>query len=92
MTCFRRVGLQLVIGVRPKMNENLGGLSNRILSENCPKNYIGKLSNSSRRRMSNGLFWRVVQQFTSEGCPQSKQIDLFGNNFHTWHKHLCESR
>ena len=57
------------------------GCQNRILSENCPKICIGKLSNSSRRRMSNGLFRRVVQQFTSEGCPQSKQIDLFGNNF-----------
>ena len=46
------------------------GLSNKIISESCSKNCFGKLSNSSRRRMSNGLFWRIVQQFTSDDCPK----------------------
>ena len=31
--------------------------------------------------MSNGLFQRVVQQFISEGCPRSKQIDLLETIF-----------
>ena len=43
------------------------------------------------------LFLRVTQQihlgglsnvFISEGCPQLKQIFLFGNGFHTWYKHV----
>ena len=43
-------------------------------------------------------FQRVIQQihlkglsnvFISNGCPQIKQIDLFGNDFHTWHN-ACE--
>ena len=41
----------------------------KIISKSCSKNYIRKLSNSSCRRMSNELFQRVVQQFTSEDCP-----------------------
>ena len=44
------------------------------------------------------MFRRVTQQihlgglsnvFLSKGCPEIKQIFLFGNDFHTWHKHVC---
>ena len=43
------------------------------------------------------LFQRVTQRiflgglsnvFIYEGFPQLKQIFLFGNGFHTWHKHV----
>ena len=71
-----------------------GGLSN---------NFIGKLSEelcweivqqfTSERPMN--CFGKLSNKFASEDCPtlsegclQIKQIFLFGNNFHTWHKHV----
>ena len=47
------------------------------------------------------LFQRVIQKihlgglsnvFIAEGCPQIKQIDLFGNDFHTWHNARVRER
>ena len=68
-----------------------------ILSESCPKNCVGKIVQQFTSKGPMNFFQRVTQQihlgglsnvFISEGCPQLKQIFLFGNDFHTWHKHV----
>ena len=85
MTCFRRVGSQLVIGVCPQMNENLRVVKRklyrkvvrRIVLESyptvhvrgCPMDYFGELSNNSLGGLSNVFIRRVVQRIYSEGCP-----------------------
>ena len=67
MTCFRRVGLQLVIRVCPQMNENLRVVKikfyrkivQRIALKSCPVVHVegclmecfGELSNNSPRRV-----------------------------------------
>ena len=66
--------------------------------------YFEGLSNNFIGKLSEELCWEIVKQFTldrpincfrelfnkftSEGCPQIKQIFLFGNDFHTWYKHV----
>ena len=71
-----------------KNNNFIGKLSEELCWENCPKIHI---------RGTHELFRRVTQQihlgglsnaFILEGCPKLKQIFLFGNDFHTWHKHV----
>ena len=71
-----------------KNNNFIGKLSEELYRENCSTIHVGG---------AHELFWRVTQQirlrglsnvFISEGCPQLKQIFLFGNDFHTWHKHV----
>ena len=59
-------------------------------SEGGPKLFIGvcSLLYMSRRVVHKINYQSVSTIYASEGCPQSKQIDLFGNNFHTWHKHV----
>ena len=71
-----------------KNNNFIRKLSEELCWENCPTIHV---------EGAHELFQRVTQQihlgglsnvFISEGCPQLKQILLFGNDFHTWHKHV----
>ena len=72
------------------------GLSNRILSESCPKNCVRKLSDNSCRRgplivlesYPTNLPRRIVQRIFVGGLPINKTNILFGNDFHTWYKHV----
>ena len=59
--------------------------------------YFGGLSNNFIGKLLEELCWEIVQQihleelsnvFLLKGCPQIKQIFLFGNDFHTWPKHV----
>ena len=77
MTCFQRVGSQLVIGVCPQTNENLRVVKiklyrkvlQRIVLERCPTIHdggcpmdcFGVLSNNSLEGLSNIFIRRVVQ-------------------------------
>ena len=70
-----------------KNNNFIGKLCGELCWENYPTIHVGG---------AHELFRRVTQQidlgglsnvFISEGFPQLKQIFLFGNDFHTWHKH-----
>ena len=96
MTCFWRVGLQLVIRICPQTNENL-----RVVKIEFYRKIVRRIVLGNRPtihvREAHELFPRLIQQihigglsnvFISEGCPQIKQIFLFGNDFHTWHKHV----
>ena len=93
---FSEGWLQRIIGVCPQTNENLRVVKRkfyqkvvrRIVLGNHPTIHVGE---------AHELFRRVVQQihlgglsniFISEGCSQIKKIFLFGNNFHTWNKHV----
>ena len=60
MTCFQRVGLQLVIGVCPLTNENLG------FSE---ENFIEKLSEELHWKVVQQFTSEYVQWTVSESCP-----------------------
>ena len=71
-----------------KINNFIKKLSEELCWENCPTIHVGG---------AHELFQRVTQQihlgglsnvFISEGCPQLKQIFLFGNDFHTWLRHV----
>ena len=71
-----------------KNNNFIRKLSEELYRENYSTIHVGG---------AHELFRRVTQQihlgglsnvFISEGCPQLKQIFLFGNDFHTWHKHV----
>ena len=89
MTSFRRVDSKFI---SENCSKNcLGKLSNnscRRMSTDC----FRELSNNSPRRVVHEINYRSMSTiYASEGCPQSKQIYLFGNNFHTWHKHVRES-
>ena len=54
-----------------------------------PKLIIGVCPIYMSRRVVHKINYRSMSTiYASEGCPQIKQIDLFGNNFHTWHKHV----
>ena len=71
-----------------KNNNFIGKLSEELCWENFLTIHVGG---------AHELFLRVTQQihleglsnvFISEGCLQLKQIFLFGNDFHTWHKQV----
>ena len=41
------------------------------------------------QRVAHKINYRSMSTiYVSKGFPQIKQIYLFGNNFHTWHKHV----
>ena len=93
---FSEGWLQRVIGVCPQMNENL-----RLVKKKFYRKVVRTIVLGNRPTIHVGeaheLFQRVVQQihlgglfniFISEGCPRIKQIFLFGNDFHTWNKHM----
>ena len=46
-----------------------------------PMNCFGELPNKF-------LLEGFSNVFISEGCPQLKQIFLFEEDFHTWHRHV----
>ena len=57
--------------------------------EGGPKLIIGVCPLYMSQRVVHKINYRSMSTiYASEGCPQSKQIDLFGNNFHTWQKHV----
>ena len=70
MTCFRRVGLQLVIRVCPQMNENLRVVERkfyrkivrRIALESCPTVHVGGCTMDCFGELSNNLPRRVVHK------------------------------
>ena len=59
------------------------------ISEGGQKLIIGVCPIYMSRRVVHKInYWSMSTIYASEGCPQIKQIDLFGNNFHTWHRHV----
>ena len=54
-----------------------------ILSESCPKNCVRKIVQQFKSEWPMNCFRELPNIFTSEGCPQLKQIFLFKNDFHT---------
>ena len=59
------------------------------ISDGGPKLIIGVCPIYMSRRVVHKINYRSMSTiYASEGCPQIKKIDLFGNNFHTWHKHV----
>ena len=70
MTCFRRVGLQMVIRVCPQTNENLRivkrkfylKIVRRIALESCPTVHVGGYPMDYFGELSNNSPWRVVHK------------------------------
>ena len=58
--------MQTVQGMKMKENEN--GCE-RNFEEDFLKNYLGELTNSSSRRLTNDCYGKITQQFASEGIP-----------------------
>ena len=73
-----------------KINNFIGKLFEELCWENCPAIHVGG---------AHELFRRVTQQihlgglsnvFISKGCPQLKQIFLFGKRFSYMAQNMCE--
>ena len=69
-----------------------------ILSESCLKNCVGKIVQQFTLEGPMNRFGELPNKFTSEDIVQHIYIEglltikniyfLFGNDFHTWHKHV----
>ena len=66
-----------------KNNNFIGKLFEELCRENCPTIHVGGAHELFRRVTQQIHFGGLSNVFISEGCPQLKQIFLFGNDFHT---------
>ena len=71
-----------------KNNNFIEKLSEELCWENYPTIHVGGAYELFRRVTQQIHLGGLSNVFKSEGFPQLKRIFLFGNDFHTWHKHV----
>ena len=60
----------------------------RIVLGNCPRIDVGEAQELFRRVTQQIHLGGLSNVFISEGCPQLRQIFLFGNDYHAGHKRV----